>query len=279
MSGHHNNPTPASATFATHGMLVVGKQTVYLSHLPMFMFDPNRHPHNYQVLLEVTFEREDNGSDPQAAYVRDREASEETLYTLVPEKFSITKLVPPDIEHQRGAISPDPGLLTSFRANVFRGHFERGGTKILSDVLVKIQRVLYWSEFDPNAEALEELEYILFENRIKSFLAHRIVKPPDFDQILSIRFVNAFSHHGMPSPFGPEESTQVRNIVIPGRPNTPPSSRLKFRGGNVDFVGSGEDPRKLNISVEQEIYFEEGELRSPADVTFDQTPEEESAGF
>jgi hypothetical protein len=33
-----------------HGMLIVGEEAIYVSHLPMWM-----RPHNFQVILEVTF--------------------------------------------------------------------------------------------------------------------------------------------------------------------------------------------------------------------------------
>jgi len=41
---------------ATHNMLIVGEETVYLSHLPMFQEkgEPVM-PHRYQAILEVTF--------------------------------------------------------------------------------------------------------------------------------------------------------------------------------------------------------------------------------
>ena len=32
----HDHPDP-NATFGTHGMLLFGEETLYLSHLPMFM--------------------------------------------------------------------------------------------------------------------------------------------------------------------------------------------------------------------------------------------------
>src|SRR2546425_13373360 len=56
-----------------HGMLIIGEETIYVSHLPMWM-----RPHNFQVILEVTF----MGSDqPQARYVDDHKTSRnETVY-------------------------------------------------------------------------------------------------------------------------------------------------------------------------------------------------------
>jgi hypothetical protein len=43
--GHHEH----GPTFGSHGMLLIGEENVFLSHLPMFMFDAEDHPHNFQV--------------------------------------------------------------------------------------------------------------------------------------------------------------------------------------------------------------------------------------
>ena len=48
----HDHPI-LIATFGTHGMLLFGEETLYLSHLPMFMS-----PHNFQVILAVTLNDE-----------------------------------------------------------------------------------------------------------------------------------------------------------------------------------------------------------------------------
>jgi hypothetical protein len=58
-----------SATLGVHNQMMVGEQAIYLSHLPMFMFSPQRHPHNFQVILEVTLS---GSGDPQAIYADDR---------------------------------------------------------------------------------------------------------------------------------------------------------------------------------------------------------------
>src|SRR5262245_14753518 len=62
---------------ATHNMLVVGEEIVYLSHLPMFQEEGEPPmPHRYQVILEVTFAK-------QASYVKDRQGHQTTnIYTL-----------------------------------------------------------------------------------------------------------------------------------------------------------------------------------------------------
>src|SRR4051812_40110713 len=95
---------------ATHGMLIFGKSQIYLSPLPMF-----HRPHDYQAIFHVSLP-----VDVEAAFVEDeRQHPEQTVYTLVPQAFSLPEL----------AVRPFP-----FQATIYRGHFERGGTPILSGV-------------------------------------------------------------------------------------------------------------------------------------------------
>lgn len=150
---------------ATHGMLVVGSRTVYLSHLPMF-----HAPHDYQVIVEARFGAAHG--NPQAAYVADRARTGTAVYTLVPEPF----VLPDVIQHQK-----------SFSATLFRGHFERGGTPILDHVKVDITRVLLFRKFDPTATRPADLQYFLFGKGDETFLAHLIVAPPDYDQVVQVK--------------------------------------------------------------------------------------------
>jgi hypothetical protein len=70
-----------------HRMLIIGEETIYVSHLPMWM-----RPHNFQVILEVTFRGPDQ---PQASYIDDRKTTGTRLYTLSPrEKWDIRELAP-----------------------------------------------------------------------------------------------------------------------------------------------------------------------------------------
>jgi hypothetical protein len=70
---------------AGHGMVVVGTETVFFSHLPMFMS-----PHDYQVILEGTLSQE--GTDLPKAYKDDRVGQPAaTVYTAIPlRSFSLT---------------------------------------------------------------------------------------------------------------------------------------------------------------------------------------------
>src|SRR4051812_43145450 len=69
---------------ATHGMLVVGKDRIFLSHLPMF-----HRPHDYQVIWEAIIP-----AGAKAAYLKSLAAHpEERIYTLVPEPFVLPDMI------------------------------------------------------------------------------------------------------------------------------------------------------------------------------------------
>src|SRR4051812_3857702 len=80
----------------THNMLVVGKQDVFLSHLPMFAGlseDKTDYisPHRFQVILEASFSRD--GENVTDTYVHDREANPNaSMYTLEPTPFVLARL-------------------------------------------------------------------------------------------------------------------------------------------------------------------------------------------
>ncbi len=87
----HEPQAPSEEPASGHGMAIIGEMTVFLSHLPMFMS-----PHDYQVILEVTFTSQ--GSDPQRVYAEDRrEHPDAKLYTFEPTRaFVLPDLFPAD---------------------------------------------------------------------------------------------------------------------------------------------------------------------------------------
>ncbi|MBI3544536.1 MAG: hypothetical protein HY075_14790 [Deltaproteobacteria bacterium] len=150
---------------STHGMLLVGGKTIYASHLPMF-----HSPHDYQVILEVRL-RHPQG-DAGARYARDRAETGEKVYTLVPEQFVLPDVV---------------GAKRSFKGDIFRGHFERGGVAIIKGVTVDIVHVVHFRKFKPGASKPSVAPYLVFGRGPDVFAAHLITSPPDFDQVLAAR--------------------------------------------------------------------------------------------
>lgn len=152
-AGHQDHPS-------VHGMAIVGEETIYLSHLPMF-----HSPHDYQAIFEAELD-----DSAKAVFLASKEASAETVYTIAPEAFVLPEM----------AVNPRP-----FQAELFRGHFERGGEKI-AQATVTIRRVVYFRKFDPHQPKSAAATFFLFGKGKEKFLAHEISARPDFDQLLAV---------------------------------------------------------------------------------------------
>jgi hypothetical protein len=186
------------------------------------------------------------------------------MYTLAPTaEFVLPRLFAPDAQKP---------ALSSFQATVLRGHLERGGEPIdgLKNVLVTVKKVLYAQKFEPSDAKSKELQYFLFGNGGEFFLAHSIIKPPDFDQILSVKITD--------SHFTDDELRRGVTVVFRNRKNTA-TRRLKENQqaqGQFHVTGAHQF-HDLEVQVGTEYYFEQGELAMPA--KFTPTAEERKAGF
>src|SRR6267154_647036 len=120
---HSHQAGPANKP-AVHGMVIFGHHKLYGSHLPLF-----HAPHDYQIILELELSKE----DAQRFMADQRQHPEITTYTIEPEKFMLEEMV---------------ASSGSFKANLYRGHFERGGVKIFDSLKVKIASVIYFKKFD-----------------------------------------------------------------------------------------------------------------------------------
>lgn len=252
----------------THNMLIVGKDAVFLSHLPMFdslnkQKTDYSSPHRYQVILEVNFSL--SGKDVTGIYTRDRKAHPGTkMYTLNPtSEFVLSRYF---------ALDAQKPALTTFPATVFRGHLERGGEEIdgLKGVVVTVKQVLHAHKFELSQDKPKKLEYFLFGKGEELFLAHSIIKPPDFDQIVSVKIKD--------NHFTDDELRRGVTVVFRERKNTVTQRLKESEGAQGQFRVTGADQLlDLQVQVGTEYYFEEGELAMPA--KFDTTAQERKAGF
>jgi hypothetical protein len=241
-------PVAAEDHAATHNMLVFGEQAVFLSHLPMFDSLDDKgamfmSPHRYQVILEAGLTAEQLNS-----YVKDRHAHPNTrFYTLEPELLVLSRLFTPAEAPRR----------TSFTADLFRGHLEHNGVRVsgLQKTNVKIARVVHGRQLDPRANKPASLEYLLFGRGKERFLAHAIFTPPDFDQVLPVNVSGEeLTDHDL---------NQNLRVVITDKKNTA-AERLRD-GQRVEAMlhkGTA-SPKKVQLEVGPQIYFEEGELLVP----------------
>ncbi|NDF15904.1 hypothetical protein EB061_11380 [bacterium] len=199
---------------SVHGMLVFGNEHVYVSHLPMF-----HSPHDYQMIAELEL--------PPAALAKYRASlySPETVYTLVPEKLVLPELV----------AHPHP-----FLADLYQGHFERGGTPIAEEITVKLKKVLLFQKFVPGQGKPTLTNFFLFGTPTEAFLAHEILAKPDFDQVIAVA----------PTPLALDGKVRTLTSEAGDAPLHAP--------GIATFVS---DKRAIpSLNLVKEIYFETGDL-------------------
>ncbi|WP_404790228.1 hypothetical protein [Altericista sp. CCNU0014] len=154
-----------------HGMRIVGSQSIYLSHMGLF----RNTCHDYQALFEVSFT---GSNDPQNVYLSAQKSDiNKNEFTLKPKnKFELPRL--------------RSGEIKSFNADIFEGQYERPATKpklIASNVTVNIKRVLYFQHFEPAAKLSSNIQYLLFGNSKEQYVAHKLTRANDYDQILSVK--------------------------------------------------------------------------------------------
>ena len=224
---------------SSHGMLLVGQQTAFLSHLPLFAT-----PHDYQVILEVTFAKA--GSDPQADYFNDRKRSGTKIYTIEPDRFVLPQL---------NAATP----LRSFTTNIYRGHFERFPTerakeaaRIGEAVTATVTRVIHFRKFDPAQGKSARLEYLLFGKGAEIFAAHVITGAPDFDQVMAVTVPG--------QKLTDAQLAQGVTLRLADRKNVVDGRILGTKPVSAEIVGAAGAATKLQLQPGIEFYFDRDEL-------------------
>ena len=239
-TGHGTDTSAGNDQAGAHGMLVVGVDTVFFYHLPMFMS-----PHDYQVILEGKISHE--GSDPQRTYREDRKSHVRTrVYTFDPVPFVLPDLFPPTPQRKE------------IRGDLFRGHFEKPPefpaepARIGTGVDVTIANVVFVQKLLPLPTPLAGLEYLLFGKGTNLFLAHLITKKGDFDQIVSANVKGR--------QFGDDELRHGVRVQFAGKANT--ASEKLVEGKSVTGSAQISDKRvAIEIEPQVELYMSERDLR------------------
>ena len=149
-------------------MLLFGDRVSYASHLPMF-----HNPHNDQLILKLQLSDVPSRSTqtpPLMAYT-EAKARGETLFTLEPELMDLSQVM--------------QGSRTFFAANLYEGHFERGGT-LLGSIRVRVEKIVFSARLDAAQTPPNFEEYFFFGEGPEFFGAHKIVSKPSFDAIFSV---------------------------------------------------------------------------------------------
>jgi hypothetical protein len=176
-----STPQPSTPQPNNHGFSVLGKKSLVLSHIPMFM-----PPHQAQLFLEVTLSGS-KGEDPTKVYLDDQAKSGSTDYVLVSDPLVLPTLGP----HA-------PKRLTSFTGKLYRGWpFDNPNTAplLVQQLTVHVTRSIYFHDITQD-KILQQLTYLAFASHETEYVVHKLVqppdlktapKPPDFVQILSAK--------------------------------------------------------------------------------------------
>jgi hypothetical protein len=234
---HDDHEGHDDGSVGVHGMLLIGSDPVYLSHLPMFMS-----PHNFQVILKATLE------DPVARQVADLRAhfGPEALITVAPQPFPIEALS-----------SDHPEPLTEFTADIVRGHFEHDGDIIASDSSVTVEEVVTFARLplEPPTRPRGDLEYLIFGDAERElYLAHRVEWAPDFDQVLLVTIAGpTFTESELERQGRPTLKMPGREDVAAARLQPGETVAARTSAG-LHFVND------VELAVVAELYFMEDEL-------------------
>jgi hypothetical protein len=147
------------AYMGVHGMaLVTQGSSIYASHLPRY-----KKPHNVQLLYKL-----DNNDLAVLQTVRDSK-----LITIKPKPFNLQRLM--------------RGEKIVIQADLYAGHFERGGMLVYENIALSFDKQMYVRTFDDIKPSSTKQEYDVVSLR-KNYriYIHRIQQAPSFDHLLGV---------------------------------------------------------------------------------------------
>ncbi len=197
-----------------HGMVLFGAgPRLYASHIPMF-----QRPHDRQLVIAVSL------SHPELAAGRD---FSDDMYTLEPERFDLDALT--------------EGRLKQFKATLYRGNFEGGGTVLHRAVAVRVEAVEQVRPLDAAAAEQSEASYWLLGEGKEVYLVHTISRAPDFDHVVKVSLEKPVARKGK----------GLTTLRFPGRKN---AADGRFRAGE-QLTATGEDGKPMRLTVQRELSF------------------------
>ena len=145
----------------SHGMAVIGKNHLLLHHMPLY-----RPPHDRQILTPATFA----DKEIRTAFEKWRQ-SYDGLISILPENFDLDRLDP-----------DSSNAIGSFAADIYEGHFERGGQIKFKSVKFQLGKPIYHRPVIEDAASPPLYTYL--ENGNETYLVADIGPRPGVDEIL-----------------------------------------------------------------------------------------------
>jgi hypothetical protein len=169
------DPSQVDSTPTLHAFIMMGRQTLFISHLTMYGMEE----HNFQIVLQARLPYE-----AMRQYNEDRKSHPNNTYFLGNSPQDL--LTVPDMSS---------GVRTSFVADIFRGIPQlpmymswpwADQTPIIRGVPLVIERVVYFRHLSMNFDAPTTITYALFGAGNEAHMTNYQTKIPDFDQVVSL---------------------------------------------------------------------------------------------
>ena len=170
-----DDPSRVDEMPTQHAFIMMGRQTLFISHLTMYGMEE----HNFQIVLQARLP-----SEAMRQYCEDRKAHVNNTYFLGNSPSDLFTV--PDMSS---------GLRTSFVADIFRGmpqlkKYESwpwaDQTPVIRGVPLEIERVVYFRHLSMTFEAPTTITYMLFGAGNEAHMTNYQTKIPDFDQVISL---------------------------------------------------------------------------------------------
>ncbi|QBY05399.1 hypothetical protein E2K93_13885 [Thalassotalea sp. HSM 43] len=148
-----------------HGMLLFSNGAeLFASHLPMF-----HAPHDMQVIFSLTVQ------DKQLQHsLISQLAQQNTIWSIEPEAFDLSNLG-----------SAQQLSISQFTANIYQGHFERGGVKRYTQQIT-VNRLIVKQVLSKSLPSQRHYQKITPDNQPIQYYALRIEGRPGIDHIIKV---------------------------------------------------------------------------------------------
>ncbi|MFI0482944.1 hypothetical protein [Actinomadura sp. 9N215] len=218
-----------------HNCFMIGLETLFLSHMPMFTMAK----HSYQVVLRATLPPE-----IMTRYQEDRRKNPGLPYNLVNSEDD--KFTMPQIKC---------GAVTQFRADLFREYDDDQenpkpvGPPLAEQVPVTVENVVHFRHFNADVPRPEHLNYVIFGKGPEAHLTHYIASDPDYQHIVTLGRV--------PDWLSSEQIEAGTALTMESVPSLSVPCRNPLPGGSCPVLVEGRKtaPATLDLTGAATVWF------------------------
>ena len=168
------DPLPLDPAYmGLHGMVLMNNgSSLYASHLPTYT-----KPHDVQIIYSI-----DADTAAMIHLIRDAD-----MVTIKPEPFNLQRLI--------------RGESFSVKADVYMGHFERGGLLTYENVDIEFEEQLYVRLLDkPDHSHVRQIYDSVILKKNQRILIHQIQKAPSYEHLMLLyENINCLTEFGTSS--------------------------------------------------------------------------------